>query len=1044
MNTLAWSEDELQRISYRARSLCERLQLAITFADGADPRTADDRLSRWCQIVAEGDWAKFRTILNFDGLSLEEVTEIICRVPAESCADVPDWARIVRSALFDTSSEVAKKREFRERPADLSNPTRLFSSAWEPLVAVADARLRSEVPDLADLITSEAYVSLQEWLLDTLSELGHATLQLEFEVFVACTHSAALRASQHDASTALSSYLTEMPRGLLAKVLQEYPVLMRLAGTVAVQWIDTVVEFFLRFKQDRSAIECMVGHTGGALGIIKHLQCRLSDRHNGGRSVIEVECSSGSRFVYKPKHVGVEKAFNNLLSWLDANRFPVKLQTFEVIDRGSYGWTSFVDTRNCEDRSSYAERLGALLCLAYVLGAVDLHGENLISSGDHPLIVDLETIMHPEIGTGPHAPSFSGSAEPGAAYDSVLRTGLLPLWNIGLADERDLSGFSRFWDASHVCSGIPDVGIISCDCASILKGFDASYRFLVANKSILLSDQGPIFPLSQTILRLVFRATAAYARILKRATAPQSLRDGIDFSITLEALAHAGLCFDKRPSFWPLVQAERNTLACLDIPLFQVTPATTDLSLLEERDVPSLFRDSAYDRVKQRLAGLSERDLQEQIGLIVGALFAKRGYLLHRVPWITSEPIHATANGGTELDQFVDAAIDIGEMLSRTAIPLFGGSVWIHPRYSPKNNYAQYTTLGPNFFDGSCGVAVFLSYLAVVSGVERYGDLALRALQPLHGAIRHLPVLGTPIGGGIGYGSILYSLAKIGRLIDSQGVIEDARRVALHITDEAIAADVKYDVLSGAAGAILGLLTFCEDAPDGWLLSKLRRCGDHLLQNARRHPGGGWGWPSVGSNLQTGFSHGAAGIAYALLRLYRATSADQYLEAATNAVAFEDSMFVPEQGNWLDLRCPEEDEDEAYAQGWCNGAPGIGLARLGGLKILDTPSIRHDIDSAVRTCMISDLGDSDHVCCGNMGRVEFLLTSGLVLQRPQLLQHAHATAAEVLALGRSSGAYRCGSLPFFNPTFFQGCTGIGYEFLRLARPETVSSALLWE
>ena len=82
----------------------------------------------------------------------------------------------------------------------------------------------------------------------------------------------------------------------------------------------------------------------------------------------------------------------------------------------------------------------------------------------------------------------------------------------------------------------------------------------------------------------------------------------------------------------------------------------------------------------------------------------------------------------------------------------------------------------------------------------------------------------------------------------------------------------------------------------------------------------------------------------------------------------------------------------------------------------------------------------DQLCCGNFGRIELLVTAARTLGRPELLRHARELAATAGA-GDGYGLH-CGR-ELFNPALFQGLSGIGYELLRLARPEAVPSVLLW-
>ncbi len=55
--------------------------------------------------------------------------------------------------------------------------------------------------------------------------------------------------------------------------------------------------------------------------------------------------------------------------------------------------------------------------------------------------------------------------------------------------------------------------------------------------------------------------------------------------------------------------------------------------------------------------------------------------------------------------------------------------------------------------------------------------------------------------------------------------------------------------------------------------------------------------------------------------------------------------------------------------GWCYGASGIGLARLGGLSILDTPKERYEIEVALETTLACGLLSLDNLCCGNFGQI---------------------------------------------------------------------------
>jgi lantibiotic modifying enzyme len=110
----------------------------------------------------------------------------------------------------------------------------------------------------------------------------------------------------------------------------------------------------------------------------------------------------------------------------------------------------------------------------------------------------------------------------------------------------------------------------------------------------------------------------------------------------------------------------------------------------------------------------------------------------------------------------------------------------------------------------------------------------------------------------------------------------------------------------------------------------------------------------------------------------------------------------------------------------------------------DTAEIRQDIKAAVNTTRQVNLQGIDHLCCGNLGRVEFLFTAARKLSQPQLLETAMTQAAQVVARAKQRGNFCYAPTLAYNPGFFQGASGIGYELLRLAYPDQLPSVLLWE
>ena len=64
--------------------------------------------------------------------------------------------------------------------------------------------------------------------------------------------------------------------------------------------------------------------------------------------------------------------------------------------RDGYGWTEFVNHTGCADAKGHKRffrRAGAWLALFHWFAGTDMHRENIIADGDHPVPIDLEMLL---------------------------------------------------------------------------------------------------------------------------------------------------------------------------------------------------------------------------------------------------------------------------------------------------------------------------------------------------------------------------------------------------------------------------------------------------------------------------------------------------------------------------------------------------------------------------------------------------------------------------------------------------------------------------
>jgi type 2 lantibiotic biosynthesis protein LanM len=1086
-------KEDLIRIYEQACSLQDRLENCFVPEEASkeNDNLITLRLERWCKIAAEGNMENFEKRLAWDGISLDRVMPMLGSVKKANQCDLPGWIvtfsecmnAAISFSIDWTNEEVLHDEYHFLEPLELLP----FQELFIPFVSVARQKLYDSISSRhSKLLSVTAKSRLERSLLKWIVHICVLSLELEFSTFRLSTLSTISRYLTRNDNLSRKTYIkfiNNLFAGGLNTFFREYPVLARLVATSIDLWVESSQELFCRLDNDLLDIQRHF-HGDMALGQVDDLKADLSDRHNNGRSVMALTFSSGLKLIYKPKNVSIEHKFSTFLGWLNDHDILLPFKPLRVIVRSDYGWVEFVETipcKNISDARNYYQRHGMLICLAYVLGATDLHYGNIIACGEHPVLIDLETLMHPQMRQSQEATEdrFLSHAINTQLCHSVLRTGILPQWV--------LSPNGQFYDASgiggvsqeEIYMNIPHWYYINTDkmvlgqknlriepgantpyldgeplnlngyIEEIAKGFSYMYSYLMRFRHDLLSSSSPLVVFAQETLRFVYRHTRTYALISKSSLKPDVLRDGVDRSICLDILSRSMISATTVPPSWPLIRQERQALENMDIPSFIARADKDSLAISRDMIIENFFKEHSYKSVLHCIGSLSNDDLERQLSFIRGSLYTRTIDDIHLFEKNQKACLDLDSILSTTSEELVDYAFSLGLELQKRGIYSDDNCVnWLSPQYNAEAQRYILQPLGDNLFDGRCGVALFFASLAKVSLDNDFRDFAICLTRSIcNDFIHNASTLSSEricIGGALGHASIVYALVRIGEFLQMPDLFGVAERQALKITPCLISADKRFDIMSGSAGAILGLLTLYDVTLDNKILSLAIACGHHLLTNRVPSGSGYRAWETVGGNLLTGFSHGAAGIAYALLRLYKASGESEFLEAAQESIDYEHSVFFPHLGNWPDLRPGNHSARPSCACSWCNGAPGIGLARVAGLAILDSPEIRQDIHTAIETTMKYGLQDRDHLCCGNLGRLDFLFTSAQKLSLPQLQETAVSQAAQILSKSKRRGYFNHGFPLLYHPGLFIGAAGIGYQLLRLARPNQLPSILIWE
>src|SRR5437588_144769 len=405
----------------------------------------------------------------------------------------------------------------------------------------------------------------------------------------------------------------------------------------------------------------------------------------------------------------------------------------------------------------------------------------------------------------------------------------------------------------------------------------------------------------------------------------------------------------------------------------------------------------------------------------------------------------ATATRCNEI--FLAEADSVAADIARQAIRRGSGAAWIGLDWLGDSEVSQLACLGPDLYNGVCGIALFFAAHAVVTGSDSSKELALAAVSELRkqlkgpSAARLARSLG--LGGAIGLGSIVYAFAAMAQCLDDHALLTDARATAVLLSNELIAADKCLDVIAGCAGAILALLRLYRDTESGDVLVRAAQCGEHLLAQRRAGAQGRRSWcgQGIGPQPLNGMSHGAGGFAYALASLAQATGREDFARAASECVAFENSSYDAERRNWPDLR----QVAKRWPSQWCHGAPGIGLARIATAK-QGGPSAKlllSDVENALAGAERGWPQSLDTLCCGTLGAVEFLYEAGSALRREDLRELAAQRLLAVIETA-AAGDYRWNAgKRQFNLGLFRGLAGVGYSCLRQV-DASLPNVLIWD
>jgi type 2 lantibiotic biosynthesis protein LanM len=1011
----------------------------------------------WREEAGLRDDGLFERRLATDRIDIDSFRALLANADEPVLRDV-GWIHLLQSIFHASDDEsLSERRDLAEHA--LAFP---FSTACWPFLLWAKLRYQEHWESLAvqhqhlpftpQLLTRQFLQSLTEQLTECLGR----TLTLELNV--ARLRGALFGSTPQDRfDSFVDQYIWH--KNDIIKTLEEYPVLARLLATFTNNWVEATTEAVGRLCRDQKNIR---SHFGLSLGSVTAVGAGASDAHRNGRSVLIFSFEAGERLVYKPKPLAVDQRFQELLRWLNANGVAPEFPILNILNRGHYGWEEFVEAAACtstEQVRRFYLRQGGYLALLHVLAATDFHCENIVAAGEFPYLIDLETLFHH--GDGAKSLVTAVQRANRLTASSVLGTGMLPsvLERKEGKAATDLSGLGGaegqaslvkilHWEEVGTDSmravrrhgtiegsdNRPELAEGPVDAKEyseeFLQGFGEVYQLLAKNKEALVDM---ISGFRDDVVRQVLRPTYIYSLFLEGGLHPDFLRNGLDRDRFMDRL-WAGLGAARGVE--KTVPSEREDLLVGDIPYFYTTPGSCDLWDSRGKRIPQFFETDGLAEALKHCEALGEEDFELQKDFIRVALESGgRPHLRLQRP---SSEVGRKQHIGR--DAFLDAAVEIGDHLEDKAIWGEGrqSATWLEPSWLGNEQWQ----LGPadtGLYNGLSGIAFFLAYLAGISGQGRFKHLARAAANSL-GEVAEYGPPERNVSAFRGRASSIYTLMHLSRLWDEPVLLERALEEARKVRDH-VAADTALDLLDGPAGTAVVLLQLHEMTGARLPYDAALMCGDHLLAHASRMPEGlGWRIPLADKPL-AGFSHGASGISWALAMLGRASGEERFVEASVAALRYERSLFEPAMNNWLDLRTADGAAGASFPVAWCNGAPGIGIARLLCLDLVPYEHFAEEIEAALDTTLHRGFGGTHCLCHGDFGNAELLLLAAEKLDDPRLMHEAHRVGGRALADARQRGRWLSGWSGSNDEALglMIGLSGVGHGLLRLATDGRVPS-----
>lgn len=828
-----------------------------------------------------------------------------------------------------------------------------FKPFYNVLADCGVRKLKSSLTDMRETYSENIYADFTQYLAEQLQEICMRTLIVEMHI---CKSAGKLKGenNREEYEYYCNKIVGEMVN--IKKMFEKYPVLHQCVEKRITYSINFYKEILEHFSKHRATICDQLCRANCFLKIVS-IESKHSDVHRGGRHVVKVRLDDGSEILYKPHSMENEKQFGELLHWMSQGLKIAQLD-YKFLSYEDHSWCSIVEYKSCkteDEIKKYYKRIGVQLFLAYFLGTHDLHCENIIASGEYPVLIDLETIVNVQ----PSKKRVTADEEVNYQLaHSVLYTGLLPIytWNkdkCGIDNSGISGGTGNYYPFKvptvskaetsdmHIVYDYPKATqkqnlVILQDRfpapvkyeEKLLEGFSLAYQYVLWHKE---EFKKKIEKLSFLKSRMLVADTQRYSMILSSSYHPSLLMNENEREAFFISMLKG-----RNESEDRIAKDEMNCLSHGDIPYYEYHLNDKKLYSGMGDELGEYFEEAPINSLLKKIDDLNEADMKKQQRYMQTALElmpSSREKYENGTYYVSENPI-SLCNKETknkynrQIEQLIERVIEEAVWnQERTEVN------WCQTKLSTEKQMTwNIGAMGMYLYSGLAGMLLLFHELKQFSYSEkveeiyytlqkmlfRYSDKGMESINNLQS---------DATGAYDGESSIVYAYLILYEKSKDIRYLKYAEQ-HVQIVEKLIDRDKRYDMLSGNAGAAYVLLKLYKHTGNSQYLYIAEQAIEILQKNSEKQQKG-IGWRIVDDlPPMSGMAHGNAGILMPVIELWKETRKKKYKEMAEEIWQYEESLYDVNIQNWLDVRCGSSDEEQIGAVAWCHGAGGILISRI--------------------------------------------------------------------------------------------------------------------